>query len=80
MAKHTIVVGNVGNMDYKSKRLAGECFDAYVALSESGTTRAAHEDVTWMIDGEVHKEHIGKISRDEAAREDAAWEGITRGE
>lgn len=61
--KHTyhVVVGNIGTMDYTSKKKAYECYNTYVSLSIKGETRAAGESVTLFIDGEVKKEHRGKV-------------------
>lgn len=60
--KHTyqVVVGNVGTMDYTSKKKAYECYNTYVSLSIKGETRAAGESVTLLIDGEIKEEHTGK--------------------
>lgn len=58
---YQVVVGNVGTMDYTDRRLAEECYNTYVTLSKKCETRAAGESVTLFKDGEIVKEHIGKI-------------------
>lgn len=60
--KYEVIIGNVGTMPYTSKKLAKACFDTYVTLSKTGQTRAAHEDVTLLKNGEVIEEyHCNKI-------------------
>ncbi len=58
-SNYQVVVGNVGTMDYTSKRLAEDCFKTYQTLSMQGITRAANEDVTLLKDGEIMVEHFG---------------------
>jgi len=55
--KYEIVVGNVGTMNYTSKKLAFGCYETYVTLSKAGETRAANEPVTLFKNGEIIKEH-----------------------
>ncbi len=57
----TVVVGNVGTMDYTSKNLAYDCFKAYVTLSKANETRAAGENVTLLCDNEIIEEYIGTL-------------------
>jgi hypothetical protein len=59
---YTVVVGNIGTMDYTSKKLALECFNTYVSLSKSGEGRAAYEPVTLFINGEIDKEYLPELS------------------
>lgn len=54
--QYEVVIGNVGTMTYKSKKLAYECYNAYATLSKRGETRAAGEDVTLLKNGEIVKE------------------------
>jgi hypothetical protein len=56
--KYEVVVGNVGAMEYTSKKLAIGCYKTYVTLSKNGETRAAHEPVTLLKNGEILMEHI----------------------
>ncbi len=58
---YTVIVGNVGNMDYTSKKLAMDCYKTYVTMSKKGITRAANESVTLLEDNEIIMEHIGEI-------------------
>lgn len=60
--QYEVVVGNVGTMTYKSKKLAYECYNAYVTLSKRGETRAAGEDVTLLRNGEIVQEHTGTLT------------------
>ena len=55
--KYTVVVGNVGTMEYTNKKLALKCYNTYVALSNSDATRAAGEPVTLFKEGEIIAEH-----------------------
>lgn len=66
MAKNNyeIVVGNVGTMNYTSKKLAEECYTTYVSHSKTHTTRASGENVTMLLNGEIVKEHIGDNESD----------------
>lgn len=63
MAKHIfkVVVGNVGTMEYTSKKLAMDCYTTYVTMSVKHITRAAGESVTLFQDDEIIKEHIGAV-------------------
>jgi len=60
-AKYTVVVGNVGTMEYKIKKFAIECYESYVALSRSNVTRAAGESVTMFEGDNIIMEYIGTI-------------------
>lgn len=62
---YEVIVGNVGNMPYTSKKLAYDCFNSYVTISKSNTTRAAGESVTLLKNGEIIEEYIGTIDQDE---------------
>jgi len=64
-AKYTVNVGNVGNMDYTSKKLALECYNSYVTLSKNNVTRAAGESVTLFKDDDIIMEYIGTIDQQE---------------
>jgi len=64
-AKFTVVVGNVGTMEYDSKKLALDCYKTYVTLSESNQTRAAGESVTMFEGEEIFAEYIGTIDQQE---------------
>ncbi len=58
---YTVIVGNVGNMDYTNKKLAMDCYKTYVTMSKQGVTRAAGESVTLLEGEEIIMEHIGEI-------------------
>lgn len=62
-SNYQVVVGNVGTIDYTSKKLALDCYTTYVihSISEFPKTRAYGESVTLLKDGEIIKEHIGTI-------------------
>jgi len=49
---YTVSVGNVGNIEYTSKKLAIECYNTYVSLSKNNQTRASGEDVVLFENGE----------------------------
>jgi hypothetical protein len=64
---HEIIVGNIGTV-YSGNIAAdaGKVYREYVLSSAAATSssgRAAGEDVTWMRDGEVFREFIGKLHR-----------------
>jgi hypothetical protein len=61
----TVNVGNIGNMEYTSKKLALECFNTYVALSKAGETRAAGESVYLFKDDEIICEYIGTVEQED---------------
>jgi hypothetical protein len=48
-----VIVGNVGTMEYTSKKLAIDCYKTYATLSKNNTGRSAGEDVCIMVDGEI---------------------------
>jgi hypothetical protein len=55
---YEVIVGNVGQActtDHFQEAKA--CYDAYVVLSNSGTTRAAYESVYLMKNGHPVEEH-----------------------
>lgn len=59
---YKVVVGNVGTMDYTSKKMAMDCFKTYRTMSIMGETRAANEPVTLLKNGEIIDEYIPKSS------------------
>lgn len=59
--KYTVCVGNIGNMDYTSKKLALECYTTYVTMSKTNQTRAAGESVTLFKNGVIIQEYIGTV-------------------
>ena len=75
MAKHTVVVGNIGNVVIDGRwKDADEAYREYRRQSKEGYGRAAGEDVVWFKDGEIYMEFVGDNTRsdaDEAADEDA---------
>ncbi len=55
-----IVVGNIGTVySGDSWSEAKETYWNYVEQSKAKRGRAAGEDVTWFLDGEIHKEYEG---------------------
>ena len=58
-SNYQVVVGNVGTIDYTSKKLANDCYTTYVTMSKQNITSAAGESVTLFKDGEIIQEHIG---------------------
>lgn len=62
MPKFDVVVGNIGNVysggDY---RQAIDVFKNYKIQSQANCGRAAGESVVLMEDGEILKEHTGRI-------------------
>jgi hypothetical protein len=63
MAKYIVNVGNIGNIEYTSKKLAEECYTTYVSMSKQNITRAAGESVVLFKDDEIIKEYIGTIDQ-----------------
>lgn len=63
--KYTVVVGNVGTMDYTSRKLAIECYNTYVTLSTNNEGRAAGESVTLFDDNDnIIMDYIGTLQED----------------
>ena len=61
---HEVHVGNIGMVHSGSNHKEAEGhYNNYVGLSKSGHGRAGGESVTWMKNGNIHKEHQG--SREE---------------
>lgn len=60
---YTVNVGNIGNMEYTSKKLAEDCYTTYVTLSRTNQTRAAGESVYLFVNNEIVKEYIGTIDQ-----------------
>jgi hypothetical protein len=59
-----IVVGNVGTMEYTSKKLAYDCFVTYRTMSMQNITSAAGESVTLFEGENIINEHIGTVDID----------------
>lgn len=58
-----VVVGNIGKAYAGGTRtLADDAFETYMEQSKSNVGRAAGEDVTMLVDGEVVREHIGSLA------------------
>jgi hypothetical protein len=69
MAKHEVVVGNVGtvlNTDDADK--AKRTFDFYINASIVGDGRVAGESVVWFRDGEPLHEYVGQLERGDCKR------------
>jgi len=63
--KHEIIVGNIGTVYCGPKsRIAKIKFDEYKGHSEVNYGRASGESVTWLINGEIHKEFIGRLEKE----------------
>ena len=62
----SIVVGNIGTVYAgDSVKTARSHFKAYIKQSKEDYGRAAGEDVTWFMDGEIHREYVGSLSLEE---------------
>ncbi len=61
-----VVVGNVGTMDYTSKKLAIDCFKTYRTMSMQNITSAAGENVTLFESENIIDEYIGTLYLNEA--------------
>ena len=58
-----VIVGNIGKVYDGPDRLQAEkVYNEYVSISKSGVSRAAHEPVTLMVNGEPEKEHTPATS------------------
>lgn len=69
MAKHEVVVGNIGTV-HSSNKSGLQAYLEYRKLSKDNYGRAAGEDVTWFIDDEPRMEHIGSLTEEENREED----------
>lgn len=56
---YLVSVGNVGNLEYTSKKLAMECYTTYVNLSIANQTRAAGESVILFEGENIILEYVG---------------------
>ncbi len=64
MATHSVVVGNIGMVTHTGTYAESEkAFSEYRKQSVTEYGRAAGESVTWFRDGEIYKEHVGKIDK-----------------
>ena len=62
----SVVVGNIGTVYAgDSVQTARHTFNEYVRQSIDNYGRAAGEDVTWFMDGEIEREYIGTRSLEE---------------
>jgi hypothetical protein len=78
--KYSVSVSNIGNIDCDTRKIANATFKEYRRQSREGYGRAADEDVTLFVDGEVVSEFIGDsmgISKGTFRR--LAWSYIRRG-
>lgn len=58
-----IIVGNIGSVYHGGDdEEARETYREYVQQSKSGYGRASGEDVTWIKNGEVYKNHTGELN------------------
>jgi hypothetical protein len=63
---YQVVVGNIGTVySGHSLKTASRDFETYRAQSESGRGRAGDEDVCIMRDGDIIREHIGRLTASE---------------
>jgi hypothetical protein len=63
---HEVVVGNIGTVySGTSRETAGEAFQTYAEQSETNYGRVAGETVTWLDNGEIVKEHVGRLEQAE---------------
>ncbi len=59
----SVVVGNMGTVYAgDNTNRAEKTYNLYVQYSKDGYGRAAGEDVTWFVDGEIHEEYIGTLA------------------
>ena len=56
---YVVNVGNIGNMEYKSKKLAIDCYKTYVTLSMNNEGRVAGESVVLFCNDEIIMEYEG---------------------
>ena len=62
---YTVNVGNVGNIEYTSKKLALDCYNTYVTQSKDMYGRASGEDVYLFQNDEIIKEYYGTLHENE---------------
>ena len=55
-----VIVGNIGVIKCESVREGRETFGQYMRQSSQGIGRAANEQVTLIIDGEIEREYFPK--------------------
>ena len=59
--KYSVVVGNIGTMEYTSKKLAVECYKHYISMSIQNITRAAGQSVILFKNSQIIGEYIGTL-------------------
>ena len=60
-----VLVANVGRVFEGKERAARACFNDYVAISKSEYGRASGKSVMLFRDGEIAREYVGRVQRDE---------------
>lgn len=76
--KQQIIVGNIGTVyEGGSAEDAGRTYSSYVDMSRTNKGRAAGEDVTWMVDGEIHSDHAGTLRQDDKVEHAERWDGMS---
>lgn len=64
MDKYQVIVGNIGTVySGGNYRQASRKFTTYVEQSKERYGRAAGENVTFLCDGEIEREHVGYLSK-----------------
>lgn len=67
-----IIVGNIGTVyTGTDPAKAAQDYKEYKEQSQGNVGRAAGENVTWMVDGEIHSEFVGEL----ATRDPERWDG-----
>lgn len=57
-----VIVGNIGTVySGSNNKEAARVYKEYISQSKSNYGRAGGEDVTWMKNGEPHKEFTGTL-------------------
>ena len=76
--KQRVIVGNIGTV-YEGNNAgeAGRTYSSYVDQSKNNKGRATGEDVTWMVDDEIHSEHAGTLHQDDKVLHGERFDGMS---
>ena len=76
--RQQIIVGNIGTVyDGINAGEAGRTYSSYVDMSKTSKGRAGGEDITWMVNGEIHNAHQGSLHQDDKVEHAERWDSMS---
>lgn len=65
--KHEVIVGNIGTVYSGGDSFTAQgVYQHYVILSQKAVGRASGEDITWICNDEIYREHFGWLNESES--------------